>query len=280
MKEAYYFSHDSNARNDPKCSALINDFGFEGYGVFWAIVEILAEQENYKLKKFTKLYTGLSRQLLLDEEKLRSIIEAMLEAYELLVQDENYIWSESLLRRMKIKESKRQVKVEAGRKGGIKSGISRKHEAEAKQNEAPLEANEPKESKVKESKRKEKDNARASTRIQLAAGLPAKVQFAEYVSMTNAEHEKLVSTYGAADTARMVEKLDNYKGSTGKHYKSDYRTILSWVADEVLKSKQGATAAKPVEQDCIRAAGYLAIEEILADQARRYEEDKKAGLLG
>mgnify|MGYP000972593619 CR=1 FL=1 len=66
---------------------------------------------------------------------------------------------------------------------------------------------------------------------------PEKVQFAENVSMTNAEYEKLVSTYGEADVTRMIEKLDNYKGATGKKYKSDYRAILNWVADEILKQK-------------------------------------------
>lgn len=154
-KEAYYFSHDSNASRDPKCSALINDFGFEGYGIFWMIIEILSEQENYKLRKFNKLYEGLARQIWIDADKLRSIIESMLNDYELLLQDDNFIWSESLLKRMKIKEDKRNKKVEAGRKGGVKSGESRsKH---TKQNEAVLEANEPKESKVKESKGNKED---------------------------------------------------------------------------------------------------------------------------
>jgi hypothetical protein len=29
----------------------------------------------------------------------------------------------------------------------------------------------------------------------------------------------------------MINILSNYKGSTGKKYKSDYRTILNWVVD-------------------------------------------------
>lgn len=32
-------------------------------------------------------------------------------------------------------------------------------------------------------------------------------------------------------------KFDNYKGSKGKTYKSDYRAILSWVADKVTKEQ-------------------------------------------
>ena len=31
-KDAYYFSHDSNAQDDPKCMLLIDQLGMEGYG--------------------------------------------------------------------------------------------------------------------------------------------------------------------------------------------------------------------------------------------------------
>lgn len=85
-----------------------------------------------------------------------------------------------------------------------------------------------------ESKSESNTNTNTSARKR---SQPEKVQFAENVSMTNAEYEKLVSTYGEADVTRMIEKLDNYKGATGKKYKSDYRAILNWVADEILKQK-------------------------------------------
>ena len=57
--------------------------------------------------------------------------------------------------------------------------------------------------------------------------------------MTNAEYEKLVSTYGKDFADQCITSLDNYKGSSGKKYKSDYRAILSWVVDKV---KQKTTA--------------------------------------
>ena len=62
-----------------------------------------------------------------------------------------------------------------------------------------------------------------------------KIHFAEFVSMTNAEHEKLESTYGKDFADQCIRKLDNYKGSSGKAYKSDYRAICSWVIDEIKK---------------------------------------------
>ena len=64
-----------------------------------------------------------------------------------------------------------------------------------------------------------------------------KIHFAEFVSMTNAEFEKLVSTYGKDFADQCIKKLDNYKGSSGKNYKSDYRAILSWVVDEIKKGQ-------------------------------------------
>lgn len=65
-----------------------------------------------------------------------------------------------------------------------------------------------------------------------------KIHFAEFVSMTNAEYDKLVSTYGKDFADQCINSLDNYKGSTGKKYKSDYRAILSWVIDKVKQRTQ------------------------------------------
>ncbi len=44
MKEAYYFPHDYNARNDPKMVRLLFKRGPAGHGIFWAIIEMLYEQ--------------------------------------------------------------------------------------------------------------------------------------------------------------------------------------------------------------------------------------------
>ena len=49
-KDAYYFSHDSNAMNDEKCILLIENLKMEGYGIFWALLETLREQTDYKCK--------------------------------------------------------------------------------------------------------------------------------------------------------------------------------------------------------------------------------------
>ena len=63
-----------------------------------------------------------------------------------------------------------------------------------------------------------------------------KIHFAEFVTMTNAEYEKLVSTHSKEFADQCILVLDNYKGSSGKTYKNDYRAILNWVVDKVKQS--------------------------------------------
>ena len=47
-KDAYWFSHDSNAKDDPKVVMMIEQLGLESYGIFWVLVEILREQTGFK----------------------------------------------------------------------------------------------------------------------------------------------------------------------------------------------------------------------------------------
>lgn len=72
---------------------------------------------------------------------------------------------------------------------------------------------------------------------------PAKIQFAEFVSMTNDEYTSLVAKVGEQGTKRCIEILDNYKGSSGKKYNSDYRAILNWVITRYEEERSKADNA-------------------------------------
>lgn len=61
--------------------------------------------------------------------------------------------------------------------------------------------------------------------------------YAEYVTMTEKEFNKLIEKYGEEPTKKMIEVLDNYKGSKGATYRSDYRAILNWVVEKVQKEE-------------------------------------------
>lgn len=45
-KDSFWFKHDNNARNDEKILELRSRFGAEGYGIYWMIVETMAEDEQ------------------------------------------------------------------------------------------------------------------------------------------------------------------------------------------------------------------------------------------
>jgi hypothetical protein len=92
--------------------------------------------------------------------------------------------------------------------------------------------------------------------------LAPKHSFAEFVSLTNDEHSSLVAKYGEAGTLRIIEILDNYKGSTGKTYKSDYRTILNWVVQRYEDERSKTPTGK-----------YAPNVEAALRLVKKYEED-------
>ena len=96
-----YFSHDSNARNDDKIIALRMKYGWEGYGIYWAIIEKLRDASGYMC---VKDYNIIAFDLRTDAAKIKSIIEE----FGLFVFTENgkYLYSESLMRRMEQKDGK------------------------------------------------------------------------------------------------------------------------------------------------------------------------------
>jgi hypothetical protein len=73
-----------------------------------------------------------------------------------------------------------------------------------------------------------------------------KEKFAEFVTMTKDEYQKLVDELGEVDTKACIDILDNYKGSKGKTYKSDYRAIRSWVITSLKERKAKTPTIKAV----------------------------------
>lgn len=113
MKEAYYFSHDTNARNDEKILCLRADYGITGYGAFWILIEMMFENQDTQLSH--KHVKGIAYSLNMEVELLTNIINSCIE-YGLFVSDGDNFWSESLRTRKGTYINKREKKVEAGLK--------------------------------------------------------------------------------------------------------------------------------------------------------------------
>jgi hypothetical protein len=64
-----------------------------------------------------------------------------------------------------------------------------------------------------------------------------KHKYAEFVQMTEEEHNKLLDELGDYGAQSCINILNNYKGANGKKYKSDYLAIRNWVIDRYNQNK-------------------------------------------
>lgn len=136
-KDAYYFSHDSNARNDLKIVKLRQVLGLEGYGLYWCVIEMLRESERYELP--IEDISAICFELRIDEKKFENLFDC-----ELLFKGKKFFYSKSLKNRMlRLDEIKQKRKI-AGAKGG-------KSKASAKQVLSNSKASKVKQSKENES---------------------------------------------------------------------------------------------------------------------------------
>ena len=98
-KDVYYFSHDCNARNDEKILAMRSVYGLEGYAMFFMIVEIMREQNDYKLEMNKYIWSTLAMQMHTDASKVQKFVEDCINEFQLFVLKDEFLYSESLIKR-------------------------------------------------------------------------------------------------------------------------------------------------------------------------------------
>ena len=108
MKDAYYFSHDANAQDDEKILDLRADYGWEGYGLYWAVIELMRNQSDYMLDNGERIYKKLAIKFNVKEEFMENFINDCCE-YGLFVNENGKIYSESFLERMGEYEKRKQA---------------------------------------------------------------------------------------------------------------------------------------------------------------------------
>lgn len=118
-KDAYYFSHDANARNDVKILRLRRMLGVEGYGIYFMIIEVLREQSKHCLSLAEAC--DLAFDFHVNEEKIMSVIND----FGLFKKDENCFFSQRLIDSMESFNELKNRLSEAGRKGGLISAQAR-----------------------------------------------------------------------------------------------------------------------------------------------------------
>lgn len=112
-KDAFYFSHDSNARNDFKILKVRRVLGLEGYAIYFCLIEMLRDQADYKLP--LNSIEDIAHHLNTSEEKIRGVIKN----FDLFRIDGDYFFSDRLLKSMETYNELKNKLSEAGRKGGL-----------------------------------------------------------------------------------------------------------------------------------------------------------------
>lgn len=141
MKETFYFTHDYNASQDPKILNMLSEQKWEGYGLYWMLIEKLAEAKGKLLFSDLK---GIAFSTHTDEKTLKKIICD----FSLFENNADHFWSNRLLDHLCKRQKISKIRAKLGQKGGL---------AKAKQLPSNS-SSKTKQRKVKESKGKEIEN--------------------------------------------------------------------------------------------------------------------------
>lgn len=233
MKEAYYFSHDSNARNDDKIIKLRMKYKWEGFGLYWAIIERLREATDYMC---IKDYNVIAFDLRVDASVIKSIIEDF--GLFIFTDCGKYFYSKRLKYSMDLKSQKAS---ENAKKRWNKS----ENDTTAMQPHSNRNAIKVKESKEKEIKEVEDEGERQ----QAADKHPPQLiedfkKFNEWVKekahrvtqlknqISIDEFKKLKEQYPDMKTpAKILIAMHNYKPLTSK-YVDVYLTLKKWISKD------------------------------------------------
>lgn len=98
--KSFYFSHDYNAANDTKILFLRHQLGMEGYGIYWFIIERLADAGG---KLPIELIPVLAMQMQSQDIKVKGVIMS----FDLFKIEAGEFWSERLQDHLGLREKLR-----------------------------------------------------------------------------------------------------------------------------------------------------------------------------
>ena len=209
---AYYFSHDSNAKDDPKCMLLIDQLGLEGYGIYWVLIEVLRDQPEYKYP--LNLIPILARRYNTTAEKMSTVVKN----YGLFnFDEENNFFSLSLNKRM----DKVNISIEQRRNAGLISAEKRKSQLLLTTVERPL-------NDCSTMKRKEKKGNEIKIKENNRFIQPTILEILEYCKERN----------NKVDAERFIDYYQSKGWLVGKTKMKDWKaSVRTWEKNEQTNNK-------------------------------------------
>lgn len=255
-------------------------YGNDGYAFWFKLLELLGDTEGHYLDlNDATAWEFLQAKTRLDDSFCSEILSllAKLRAIDAELWEQKVVWCQNFVDGLEPVYKNRRVETPARpsfytekpqgvRVSTKKTQQSRVEESKVKNNNPPCTP--PKITGNKNNKQLEHSistdqcpsghsaNDQCSSGKQKKKLNAKKHKFAEFVYMTNDEYSSLMDRLGSKKLVNeCIEILDNYKGSKGKKYRSDYRAILSWVIRRLKEEGRLGTnsgeAAKNNEADAI-----------------------------
>jgi len=216
-KNADYFPHDSDMRNDPKVKALRRKFGFEGYAVWSMLLEILTDADYFEYE-----WSDLNIELLagdfdLEPDLLRDIVKYCFRV-KLLFIENDLIFTPKMKERFEGLLSKRKPQIKEFRT------------SETPKKEVKIVGNP--QSKVKESKVKEsKGETIIINNVDFLNDSLKSPQWIETACMQNSISKDVVKLYLKHFEAHLITTEEEKK--TSKEFKTHF---IHWLNKKDLSA--------------------------------------------
>lgn len=96
--EGIMISHSPKTLGNKKIQKMIAEFGMEGYGMFWATLEVMSMQKECKIEHSKGPYVGLAASIGVPYSKLAEFLKACVFDYKILKlsDDKKFIYSDLL----------------------------------------------------------------------------------------------------------------------------------------------------------------------------------------
>ena len=210
-KDTFYFSHDYNSRNDEKIKFLLRKHGFNGYGLFWAIIEDLYNNAN----ALRTDYEGIAYDFRVDV----LLIESIIKDFDLFVFEGDTFGSLSVQKRIDERDSK-SVKAR-------ESAHKRWTNANAMQSQCESNA-------IKESKGKEIKESKVNKRKVVGTTLFVD---SDVNTIEKFEQSFIGTQYEIANFNYYFEVIKNWSDSKGEKKKDWIATAKNWMARDLTEGK-------------------------------------------
>lgn len=220
-----YFPHDTDAVNDTKIEALRMLYGNDGYAFYFILLELIYRQPNFELDvSDAETLQILAKKVEVSPEKFSNMMQTAIkrECFDpVSYHERGVLTSEGVKKRSKVVVDKREK--------------MRKKSSNGAENELLPDSCIVSDAETGEESTQSKSKSKSKRKVKEKIN---KIHYAEFVTLSREEYDKLISSHGEDKTNRMIEILNNYKGSNGKKYKSDYLAILNWVVKRVEEEEQ------------------------------------------